>query len=1150
MIHRVKTNKGVSKGTISWSKNQNIQFTRTNGVDHIDGNIGGIGQGGGGSPVGWLVVLLVMIATYSAFASGIIMADPQSLLTLTIHIISYVDDNTLVQSFDDNSSMGEILGKLNDCISKWHSILRITGGDLALEKCTFCILKWKWKNGQAEISTPLTDPGELDVMGTTITRLKPNEGTRVLGVRLAMDGTFGDEYKYRLEQSKSMAAKLYQSHLSPLDSFMVYETRYRPALEYPLRVTTFTTSELQNIQKPFIFLLLPKIGLNRHMPRDVIYGPIFRGGLGLVNLEERQIIQHFEVFQGHLRRNDDLGKSIRIQLATQQLEIGCGEFFINTNPSHYAYGTSNTRLSYLWKQSFRFHITVSFTHSWVPAGISGLRQTIMDYAVDNKKLRGDMKKLALINSCRLYLKLLWPEDLLVEGSSTLLDRRFVLGTHVNVLSELNFPTQGFPSTYAWSLWKEFIYGSFCVPCKDDNGCTFLTMTNVIPRAVEVPKCTSDFQTILESISASRTLAEKFACLPDHFKHIIGQITLPEDEGKSLIEAMRVGKVLAASDGSYLEQFNKGSHAYKLVDCKNPEVFIQGSSMCPASDKMSSSPAEHYGAIAVLLVLTVLLHHHDELDTRFPTLTLLIDNEEVVDRGNKLSAHFLNVGQYLTHDYDLWSLMAHFQVSMKMSIAFEWIKGHQEGQGDEKELFAIDLNNQVDALATDIYAKNLEIPQRGIFFAGQVCYHQQGYHVQDITNAITARESDQRMLAYYTSKGWSDAALLQVDWSALGKFLKTQSPIVRCNTVKLMHNWQNTGSQKRQFSTSHSTSHQLCSEILGITKPDAEFRCPLGCGHAEIPFHYMHCTSDMMMTAREQGIATLTKQLKKIKTAPSLTEAILQGIHCWTYDTEYELTEDSDPLLFDYSHSQLLHNQGLIGWEPFMKGFVAKDWKYIQGSYYAFMKLNKRKYHQDRWILQLLMLLHKYRHDLWMLRNASIHGGFEKLHGKALRWRLITEVTDLYDKDRSSLSLVDKNLFKLPLQLRKKQGNQQLLLWVKHAHMIFAKVEEEAMNEQQAPITDWLTNWTDTFSDNKPSNSQMYQDKVRSECTQTNLKDWLKSCEDNIDTCDDSSHSLTDDATGTYLDSEIYTNSTADKDRFLVADEVHQHDTTNTCILVN
>jgi hypothetical protein len=491
----------------------------------------------------------------------------------------------------------------------------------------------------------------------------------------------------------------------------------------------------------------------------------------------------------------------------------------------------------------------------------------------------------------------------------------------------------------------------------------------------------------------------------------------------------------------------------------------------------------------------------------------------------------------------------------MAIRFRcnksWIRGHQEGQGDERELFAIELNNQVDALATDIYTKNLEVPQRGIFFSGQVCYHQQGYHIQDITNAISARESDQQMLDYYKSKGWYDNALLQVDWSALGKFLKTQSPMVRCNTVKLMHNWQNTGSQKRQFSTPQSNSHQSYSEVLGLKQTDREFRYPLGCGHAEVPFHYMHCTSDMMMAARDKGIATLTKKLQKLKTAPSLTEAILQGIHCWTYDTEYELTEDSHPLLFDYAHTKLLHNQQLIGWESFMKGFVAKDWKYIQGSYYDYKKLNKRKYHQDRWILQLLLLLHQYRYDQWMLQNASIHGGFEELHGKALWCRLLAEVKELYARDRSYLSLADKDLFKLPLQYRKNQGNQKLLLWVKHANMMFNKREEAVLGLQQAPITDWLNNWTDEQPETEQLTSNISNDKVQSGHTQTTLNDWIQTRERKPATCDASSSLLSDDETDTYIGSEPTDMfSTTNKDRDIVADGVLQHDTTNTCILVN
>jgi hypothetical protein len=129
------------------------------------------------------------------------------------------------------------------------------------------------------------------------------------------------------------------------------------------------------------------------------------------------------------------------------------------------------------------------------------------------------------------------------------------------------------------------------------------------------------------------------------------------------------------------------------------------------------------------------------------------------------------------------------------------------------------------------------------------------------------------------------------------------------------------------------------------------------------------------------------------------EAILQGIYCWTDDTEYELDEESDPLLFDYQHTMLLDHQKCIGWEFFLKGFLAKEWRYIQGSYYKFLKVNPRKYRPDRWVLQVMMLLHQYRHDLWMMRNASLHGGEDVLHGKALQDWLLHEVKELYARDR-------------------------------------------------------------------------------------------------------------------------------------------------------
>jgi hypothetical protein len=76
MKHYVKTSRGISTGNIQWSAATTTSTSHSNGITTISGNIGGIGQGGGGSPVGWLAVLIVMIHTYSKFASGVPMTDP------------------------------------------------------------------------------------------------------------------------------------------------------------------------------------------------------------------------------------------------------------------------------------------------------------------------------------------------------------------------------------------------------------------------------------------------------------------------------------------------------------------------------------------------------------------------------------------------------------------------------------------------------------------------------------------------------------------------------------------------------------------------------------------------------------------------------------------------------------------------------------------------------------------------------------------------------------------------------------------------------------------------------------------------------------------------------------------------------------------
>ena len=72
-------------------------------------------------------------------------------------------------------------------------------------------------------------------------------------------------------------------------------------------------------------------------------------------------------------------------------------------------------------------------------------------------------------------------------------------------------------------------------------------------------------------------------------------------------------------------------------------------------------------------------------------------------------------------------------------------------------------------------------------------------------------------------------------------------------MKLIHRWQNIGSQKQQFYLAKSTSlpkDEKTKESENIGK------CPTGCGEFEIQLHYLLCKHTAMITAQENEKAVL------------------------------------------------------------------------------------------------------------------------------------------------------------------------------------------------------------------------------------------------------------------------------------------------------
>jgi ribonuclease HI len=168
--------------------------------------------------------------------------------------------------------------------------------------------------------------------------------------------------------------------------------------------------------------------------------------------------------------------------------------------------------------------------------------------------------------------------------------------------------------------------------------------------------------------------------------------------------------------------------------------------------MSSAPTEHYGTIAEITILIVLLYHYKEDGLGWPEVTLYIDNEEVVTWGYIRNPRFWNVKQYMVHNYDLWMATNSLLNSIHLKVNFEWIQGHQQFDKQNENILPILLNTEVDKLATNQYTKQEHPPHRGTFHLGVVCFHQKGFHVQHISNSISARESDNSLLEYYLDHG--------------------------------------------------------------------------------------------------------------------------------------------------------------------------------------------------------------------------------------------------------------------------------------------------------------------------------------------------------------------------------------------------------------
>ena len=209
---------------------------------------------------------------------------------------------------------------------------------------------------------------------------------RLLGVRVAGDGNFKDEYDHRLKQSRTLAGRLTNAPVDIRDAWLIYFCRYKPAIGYCLPITTFTDTECDIIQRPFYRALLPKLGFNQKTAKVIIFGPKRYGGMQMMDLKVEQIAKHVSNLITHIRRDDRVGKTILASIDTYQLLIGRANHFLTLHAFTHEYRppSSESVITYIWEGITNMGYSLQGPSMWVHPKKYNIDPSLMDEIITER----------------------------------------------------------------------------------------------------------------------------------------------------------------------------------------------------------------------------------------------------------------------------------------------------------------------------------------------------------------------------------------------------------------------------------------------------------------------------------------------------------------------------------------------------------------------------------------------------------------------------------------------------------------------------------------------------------------------------------------------------------------------------------------------
>ncbi len=973
-----------------------------------------------------------LLKAHESLTTGLHLPNPTGTRAITHHSVSFADDtdNHVNVNSAGTTPILEAVKKGEHSAQTWSKLVDICGGLIALHKCNWQLIAWDSSSGYMKLQT---DPNTVLILRnsnmtpTILNYLPPHQPNEGLGFLLCPDGNQLPQFQSLLTAVRKLCSSINCSFLNEDETRQALRQRLVPKLTYVLHTTSFTPIQCGAINTIIGKTFLPRLRLNRHYPRAVLYGPIIYGGMAFPELHSLQCATQLEYIIKQLRWNRTVANDFLTTIDSAQLHTGVGPPLMEITTPMIKYAGPSLILS------LRDQLTQIGGSLWIEDIWSPPLQREQDEFIMDRFLRIPgitTSQLHKANAVRLYLRVLTIADIAHPSGRFIPDGN--LSGDWQGGSDLHWPYQPKPPPQFWAEFRRCIRHSFCTNTPSHQPThygmdldTHLGKWFPVPRHswFEVykspkalywrndttlhllkPTAVSGFY-----IAASEIDKLPLDCHPigfrdmgdsiwTHRKYAMTQRHIPMIPPAGITRqesvAMDAQSLLIGCDASLHPSLRVATCAWVIEsqDAQQTQAFVHLQNL----SSFTTYRSELEG------IYRSLLHTHD-LGLLPQHIKQWCDNKAAIDNAVK---DLYTPNHMSRPDADiLLATTALRQKFANCTISQNHVYGHQDSRPHRQIHPPTSPSPSHDSFSSMSFSGNepKHAPTgNSAVRLNILCDELAGTAAQDVIQGtyptletrqppypgskallrigdlwITSHVSRHVIKAYHSTAilnyckekyKWSQATCDLIFWEGVGRARNRGTQTQLMQTSKIMHGW---------LPVNH-----VVGRVTHITQ------CP-GCNHHdETMDHLFHCPNPTIRKTIDEQLKALSKFLQKSRVSRQFSSVpFLEFLLAY-------LAQNNEPFTINTFAQEAFQSQMDIGQHLFIRGFLSIEWLHLL-----------RHTHHDRLenvLTNIIGLLwHEFITPIWKVRNNILHrsknlttSATEARLDDKLRWFLDNKTTAL------------------------------------------------------------------------------------------------------------------------------------------------------------